>query len=89
MIGPKKGKEFKYKADKQFIPYVLNICTKNTSSSNTLFDVYDTDDSLKQQTHGMRGEKLVTETSVEGDTLVPSGADKAISQCQGEQNGPL
>ena len=46
------------------------------SWSDTLFDVYDTDDNFKQQKHDMRGEKLGTETSVERDTLVPSGAHK-------------
>ena len=76
MIIPKKGKDFNYYADKQFIPYVLNRCKNNVIRSDTLFDVYDTGDNLKQQTHDKRGETAGTETSVEGDTLVPSGIRK-------------
>ena len=76
MIIPKTGKDFNYYADKQFIPYVLNRCKNNVLRSDTLFDVYDTDDNLKQQTHDRRGETVGTETSVEGETLVPSGLRK-------------
>ena len=75
MIIPKIGKDFNYYADKQFIPYVLNRCKNNVLRSDTLFDVYDTDVNLKQQTHDRRGETIGTET-VEGVTLVLLGLRK-------------
>ena len=60
MISPKKGVDWDYYADKQFIPYVMKYKKYNKSVTRiyTLFDVYDNNaDNLKQQCHDKRDEK--------------------------------
>ena len=64
MISPKKGVDWDYYADKQFIPYVMKYKKYNKSVTriDTLFDVYDntvmlTTSSNSVMSYDKRGEK--------------------------------
>ena len=79
MISPKKGVDWDYYAEKQFIPYILKYKKYNKAVTriDVIWDVYDDNaDNLKQQCHDRRGEKQGPETAVTGSNKAPSGRQK-------------